>query len=163
MYLLSMAAARKNLRLATAYFVPDKLTVRALIAARRRGVRAQVIVPGSRIDVKIVRHASRARWGKLLRAGVEIYEYRPTMFHCKQMIVDDLWVSIGSANLDNLSFRVNDEANLNVMDRDFAAEQIRVFEQDLARSKPTTYEQWRRRPPGEKRIDQLATPFQGLM
>jgi len=163
MYLLSLAAARHDVRLATAYFVPDEQTVAALLGARRRGVRVRVIVPGRHIDVKPVRHASRAGWGGLLRAGVEVYEYGPTMYHCKLMIVDDLWVSVGSANLDNLSLRMNDEANLNVLDRAFAAEQTEVFERDLARCRRVTYEQWRRRPAGAKLLDQLATPFRGVM
>src|SRR4029453_18735615 len=102
-------------------FVPDKLTIQTLIEARQRGVSVQIILPGRHIDEKLVRPASRARWGDLLKAGVEIYEYKPTMYHCKQMIVDDLWVSIGSANLDHLSFRLNDEAILNVLPAGFVA------------------------------------------
>ncbi len=68
----------------------------------------------------------------MLEAGVEIYEYQPTMYHCKVMIVDDRWVSIGSSNLDNRSFRLNDEANLNVLSERFATEQTRMFDEDLA-------------------------------
>jgi len=146
MYLLSIAAAKSHVRLATAYFVPDRRTIEALLDARRRGVTVQVLLPGKHIDEKIVRSASRAMWGDLLKGGVEIYEYQPTMYHCKLMIVDDRWVSIGSANLDNRSFRLNDEANLNVLDTTFAAEQIAMFEEDLKRSKRVTYAQWKRRP-----------------
>jgi len=85
----------------------------------------------------------------LLKAGIEIYEFQPTMIHCKQLVVDDLWVSIGSANMDNRSFRLNDEANLNVMDAPFAAEQIKLFNDDLKRSRQITYELWRNRSLGE--------------
>jgi cardiolipin synthase len=159
LHLLSIAAAEKNLRLATAYFVPDKLSIRALADAAKRGVKVQIIVPGENIDVPFVRPASRARWGDLLKAGVEIHEYQPTMFHVKQMIVDDLWVSIGSANLDNLSFKLNDEANLNVMDSKFAREQIEVFEADLRKSKPITYEQWRKRPATTKFMEGFTSIF----
>jgi cardiolipin synthase len=159
MYLLSMSAARKNIRLATAYFVPDKLTIKTLLAARKRGVSVQIIVPGGKIDEKIVRRASRARWGEMLQAGIEIYEYQPTMYHCKQMIVDDQWVSIGSANLDNRSFRLNDEANLNVMNASFAQEQIKVFEEDLSKSKRITYDEWKHRPLGEQLIEGFSTLF----
>ena len=144
------------MRIGERYFVPDAQTCRALIDARRRGVSVEVIVPGPHIDEKIVRRASRHDGPELLKAGVEIYEYQPTMFHCKQLIVDDLWVSIGSSNIDNRSFRLNDEANLNVLDAPFAAEQVRIFEQD------------KRRPPGhpggageppltEKVVNQLAS------
>ena len=163
LYLLSMAAAEKNIRLGSAYFVPDDLTIRTLIDATKRGVSVQIIVPGKLIDEKVVRPASRARWGELLKAGVEIYEYQPTMYHSKQMIVDDAWVSIGSANLDNRSFRLNAEANLNVMDRDFAQEQIRVFEDDLAQCKQITYEQWQHRPANEKMFESFAAVFGWLM
>jgi len=163
MFLLSLAAARKNVRLASAYFVPDKLTTEALVDARRRGVCVQVLVPGPHIDIAVVRRASRGRWGDLLRAGVEIYEYQPTMYHCKQLIVDDLWVSIGSANVDNLSFRTNDEANLNVLDAQFAQEQARVFDEDLAKSRPITYRQWQKRPIGEKLYEGFATLFGWMM
>jgi cardiolipin synthase len=114
-------------------------------------------LPGPLIDNETVRRASRASWGPLLAAGVEIYEYQPTMFHVKLMIVDDLWVSIGSANLDNRSFKLNDEANLNVLDRKIASEQNRVFEVDLTRSKLITYEQWQARPWREKLLERMAS------
>ena len=91
-----------------------------------------------------MRKASRSRWGELLEAGVEIYEYQPTMYHVKVMIVDDLWTSVGSTNFDNRSFRLNDEANLNVLDAEFAASRSRIFEADKARSKQMTLEWWRR-------------------
>jgi cardiolipin synthase len=159
MYLLSMSAARKNIRLATAYFVPDKLTIQTLLEARTRGVSVQIIVPGGKIDEKIVRRASRARWGEMLQAGIEIHEYQPTMYHCKQMIIDDQWVSIGSANLDNRSFRLNDEANLNVLNAKFAQEQIKIFEDDLGKSNRMTYEQWKHRPIGEQLIEGFSTLF----
>jgi len=157
MYLMSITAARHNLRLATPYFVPDDRTVESLLEARRRGVKTQLIVPGSMIDVETVRRASRARWGPLLAAGVEICEFQPTMFHAKLMITDDRWVSIGSANLDNRSFKLNDEANLNVLDREFAAEQTRVFEDDLKRCKRITHERWLARPWREKLTERFAS------
>jgi cardiolipin synthase len=130
----------------TAYFVPDDQTEKFLVAAVKRGVKVEIVVPGKYIDEQEVRHASRARWGKLLRAGVKIYEYGPTMLHSKVLVVDDLWVTIGSANVDNRSFRLNDEANLNVLDGDFAREQSRIFEEDKAKSREVTYEHWRQRP-----------------
>jgi cardiolipin synthase A/B len=163
MYLLSLTAATKNIRLASSYFVPDQLTIDTLIAARRRGVQVQVIVPGKHIDVKVVRSASRARWGDLLKNGVEIFEYQPTMFHCKQLIIDDRWVSIGSANIDNRSFRNNDEANLNVLDEAFAAREVEIFENDLRSSKQITYDQWRRRPLPTKAWETFAGIFGFLM
>jgi cardiolipin synthase len=157
LFLVSLAAAGADVRMENSYFVPDAQTVQELVKARQRGVRIQLIVPGPKIDQKIVRKASRALWGDLLKAGVEIYEYQPTMIHCKLMIVDGQWVSIGSSNLDNRSFRINDEANVNVLDVDFAAEQIRVFEEDKQKARKVTYENWARRPWGEKVSEHLAS------
>jgi cardiolipin synthase len=146
MYLLSIAAARKHIALSAAYFVPDDVEVKTLVEALKRGVRVRIIVPGPHIDFSIVRRASRARWGELLEAGAELYEYQPTMFHCKVMVVDEIWTSVGSTNFDNRSFAVNDEANLNIYDREFAQSQLRIFEQDVARSRRITLEEWRNRP-----------------
>jgi cardiolipin synthase len=122
------------------------LTVKALIEARRRGASVRIITPGKLIDKQIVRQASRSRWGDLLDAGVEIYEYQPTMYHCKLMIVDGVWVSVGSCNFDNRSFRLNDEANLNAYDADLAGRLAADFDADLTHCKRFTPEAWRARP-----------------
>lgn len=150
MYLLSIAAAKSSIRLSMAYFVPDKLARETLTAALKRGVKVQIILPGKHIDSTLVRSASRSTWGEILRAGAEIYEYEPTMFHCKVLVVDDLWVSVGSTNFDSRSFRLNDEANLNIYNRDFANRQIAEFAKDLKLSRRITYEEWEQRPLREK-------------
>jgi cardiolipin synthase A/B len=144
-YLLSIAAARKSIRLAHAYFVPSDAAVEALVEARRRGVKIEVIVP-AKTDVEIVGQASRSRWGKLLEAGVEFHEYQPSLYHLKVMIVDDAWVTTGSVNFDERSFTMNDEANLNVLDPEFAARVTRVLEQDKAKSRLLTAEDFKERP-----------------
>lgn len=154
MYLLSIASAGQSILLSNSYFVPDELAIRALTAAARRGVKVKIILPGEHIDTEIVRRASRARWGELLEAGVEIFEYQHTMFHCKIMIIDGFLVSTGSTNFDNRSFRLNDEANLNIYDSGFAQEMTRVFEKDLARSRRITLDMWRERPWTEKLLEQ---------
>ena len=156
MYLLSLASAVKSVRIANAYFVPDALAVSTLVAAQRRGARVEIIVPSRHIDQKLVRRASRSLWEPLLEAGIAIYEYQPTMYHVKVVVVDEVWTSVGSTNFDNRSFRLNDEANLNVLDPDFAASQAKVFEQDKARSRRVTLEEWRRRPWRERATDRLA-------
>lgn len=148
MMLLSIACAASDVRIETAYFVPDAVTRKSLIAACKRGVKVQIIIPGPQIDEKVVRDAARGHLGELLKAGVTFYEYQPTMFHCKQIIVDDRWVSIGSSNFDNRSFRLNDEANMNIMDPAFAAGQIRVFEDDKTHSRQITLKEWNHRPFG---------------
>ena len=104
-----------------------------------------------------MRRASRARWGPLLAAGAEIYEYQPTMYHCKVMVVDELLVSVGSTNFDNRSFRLNDEANLNVYDAAFAERQIGIFEDDLARSRRISLQEWNNRPHSEKVWERAAS------
>jgi cardiolipin synthase A/B len=150
MYLLSIAAARQSIDLSMSYFVPDATAHDALLAALRRGVVVRIIVPSDKGDAAVVRAASRAQWGPLLQAGAQIYEYLPTMFHCKVLVVDGLWVSVGSTNFDNRSFRLNDEANLNIYDREFARRQIEVFNGDLEVTRRVTYEQWAARPWSEK-------------
>lgn len=153
LYLASISSAVRSVKLSMAYFVPDEVAVNTLVAAMRRGVRVQIILPGGKIDVEVVRHASRAQWGKLLAAGAEIYEYQPAMYHCKMMIVDDLWVTVGSTNFDSRSFSVNDEANLNVYDLAFARRQSEIFEADRAASRRIAYDEWLNRPWLEKLSD----------
>ncbi len=150
MYLLSIAAAAHDIRISAAYFVPDDVEIDTLKAALERGVRVQIILPGPHIDAEVVRRASRATWGELLRAGAEIHEYQPTMYHCKVMIVDEQWVSVGSTNFDTRSFSVNDEANLNVLDQGFAAAQRRIFDADLRVSRRVSLREWESRPWSEK-------------
>ena len=163
MYHLSITAATRSIDLSSAYFVPDDLTRKALTQALERGVKIRIITPGEIIDTETVRAASRGRWGPLLQAGAEIHEYQPTMYHCKVMIVDGLLVSVGSTNFDNRSFRLNDEANLNIFDRTFAARQTQVFEDDLRRSRRVTPEAWKSRPWQEKAKEVLASALEGQL
>ena len=150
MILLSIAAARKHVRIANAYFIPDDLCLQTLIEACERGVKVEIITPGPDIDAKAVRAVGKMRWGPLLKAGAYFYEYMAARFHCKYMIVDDCWSAVGSANLDNRSLRLNEEATLCVLDTGFAAKHIRVFEEDKSRSRRVTLFDWRRRPVEEK-------------
>ncbi len=156
MYLLSIASAAKSIRLQAAYFVPDDLAIQTLISARRRCVKIEIVVPGPHTDEQIVQHASRSLWNDLLDAGIEIYEYQPTMYHCKVIIVDDVWVSVGSTNFDDRSFRLNDEANLNIYDAAFAAEQAKVFEQDKSHSRLMTRAEFKNRSALGKICDETA-------
>ncbi|MEZ0336318.1 MAG: phosphatidylserine/phosphatidylglycerophosphate/cardiolipin synthase family protein [Gemmatimonadales bacterium] len=159
MYFLSLASAERSVRLANAYFVPDSLAVRTLVDARRRGATVEIIVPGRHIDQKLVRRASRALWGPLLEAGVAIYEYQPTMYHVKVAVVDEIWTSVGSTNFDSRSFRLNDEANLNVLDPRFAEGQVGMFEEDKRRARRITLEEWRHRPWRERATEWVAALF----
>ena len=155
MYLLSITAAASGSirplerRTSCRTSSPRDAMIDAL-QARRASV--QIITPGEHIDAETVRSASRARWGELLAAGAEIYEYQPTMYHCKVMIVDELLVSVGSTNFDDRSFRLNDEANLSIYDRVRApseATSLRRCDLDDARAASTLAE-WQARPLRER-------------
>jgi cardiolipin synthase len=163
MYLMAITAATKTIDLSSAYFVPDDLTIKAMVTAAQRGVKIRIITPGKFIDSDVVRIASRESWGDLLKAGIQIAEYQPTMFHVKAMVVDSLLVSVGSTNFDNRSFSLNDEANLNVMDPDFARAQSAVFEADWARAKPMTLAQWEQRSWTEKLAGEAAALMGGQL
>ena len=157
MYAMAITAAKDSIDLSSAYFVPDEFSKKALIEAAKRGVKIRIITPGEHIDTDLVRRASRSGWGELLKANIEIAEYSPTMYHCKVLIVDKLMVSVGSTNFDNRSFRLNDEANLNILDKDFALEQTQIFESDWINSNQITYEQWLNRPFQEKILEKSSS------
>ena len=163
MYLMAIAAAEHSIDLQAAYFIPDELITKALIAARHRGVRIRVVVPGKNTDSDAARFASKAGWGPLLLAGIEIYEYEPTMFHNKMLIVDGLLVSVGSTNFDLRSFRLNDEASLNVYDPAFAARMTDVFERDLKLTRRYTYQSWKKRPLKEKLTETFILPLKSQL
>ena len=157
------AAAERTIDLQAAYFVPDSLMIQALQAARHRGVRVRVIVPGKHIDSDTVRLASKAHWGELLVAGVEIHEYQPTMMHNKLLVVDGLMTSVGSTNFDIRSFRLNDEASLKVYDADLAARMTEVFEADLKPTALYTYRMWKDRPLREKLFEKFILPIKSQL
>ncbi|MGY1457277.1 MULTISPECIES: phospholipase D-like domain-containing protein [unclassified Luteimonas] len=163
MYLSAIAAADHTIDLAASYFVPDELITKALIAARQRGVKVRVVLPGEHIDSETVRLSSKASWGPLLQAGIEIHEYEPTMLHVKLLIVDGELVSLGSTNFDIRSFRLNDEASLNVYNRDFAARMTEVFEADLEHAKQYSYEMWEQRPLREKLAEKFVRPLRSQL
>jgi cardiolipin synthase A/B len=163
MFLLSIAAAAHTIDLAAAYFVPDELAIKALLAARARGVRVRILLPGKRIDSEAVRLSSKASWGELLKAGIEIHEYQPTMMHTKLLIIDGELVSVGSTNFDVRSFRLNDEASLNVYDREFAARMTEAFEKDLLSATQFSHEMWENRPLREKLVERLLYPIRSQL
>lgn len=163
MYLMAIAAAEHSIDLQAAYFVPDELMLNALKAARHRKVRVRIILPGEHTDSDSVRLASKAQWGELLLAGVEIYEYQPTMMHNKLLIVDKVMTSVGSTNFDERSFRLNDEASLNIYDPAFAARMTEVFETDLKPTVRYTYQSWQARPLKEKLFEKFVLPIKSQL
>ena len=163
MYLMALAAAEQSIDLSASYFLPDPLIIDALLAARERDVRIRVLLPGPYIDSEAVRLSTKASWGSLLRAGVEIHEYQPTMIHNKLLIIDQELVSVGSTNFDIRSFRLNDEASLNVYDHEFAARMTRVFERDLEQARRYTHEAWQKRPWTEKFTETVLLPIKSQL
>ncbi len=155
MYLMSIACAKKTIHLGNAYFVPDNLVIDALCDAAKRGVQVDIIIP-DKIDTDYALWASAARWGPLLRSGCKLYRFQGALFHCKIFVVDEHWVSVGSSNFDTRSFRLNDEMNLNILDRNFAREQVEIFNKDKERSRLVTIEEWKGRTPYQKVRDSLA-------
>lgn len=163
MYLMAITATTTSIDLAASYFVPDGLLIQALLEARKRGVHIRIMVPGEHIDSNTVRQSSRADWGPLLAAGVQMAEYQPTMLHVKLLIIDSLLVSVRSTNFDIRSFRLNDEASLNVYDRDFAAAMTTVFERDWSHGKVYDLAMWERRPLREKFTETVVAPLKSQL
>jgi cardiolipin synthase len=163
LYAVSIASATERLWISNSYFLPDAESIELLIAAARRGVDVKVIVPGKINDVPATKAAGRSGFGELLRGGVKIFEYQPTMFHPKSMVVDGLFSTIGSTNFDNRSFRLNDELNLSVYDRDFAGAMEESFQRDLQKSRPYTYEQWRDRGVVQRFTEWVLVPFRSQL
>lgn len=163
MYLMVIAATEHTLDLAAAYFVPDALISLALIAACQRGVKVRVLMPGKYTDSEAVRLASKAEWGSLLAAGVEMHEYQPTMLHNKMLIADGQLVSVGSTNFDIRSFQLNDEASLNIYDKTFAEHMTMVYENDLREAKPYTLEMWKSRSWKERLAEKFVLPIKSQL
>ncbi len=163
MYLMAIAAAEHTMDLATPYFVPDRLVTEAIVAARGRGVHVRLLLPGPHSDSDTVRLSSKGGWGSLLEAGVEIRTYQKTMLHTKILIVDQELVSVGSTNFDIRSFRLNDEANLNIYDRGFAVQMTAVFDQDFEPSLRYTHEMWKARPLREKVAEKVLLPIRSQL
>ena len=157
MFLLAMTAARRSIYITNPYFVPDEKMVETLIQARRRGVRVVLLLPGA-IDHNLVRQASRGGFGRLLKEGIEIYEYKPAMLHAKTMVIDSMWATVGSTNLDRRSFALNEELNLVIYDAGVARRLEQVFEKDLSESGVVTYKRWASRGLMSRVLEFLAVP-----
>ena len=157
MFLLAMASARRSIYITNPYFVPDEKMVETLIQARQRGVRVVLLLPGA-IDHNLVRQASRGGFGRLLKEGVEIHEYKPALLHAKTMVIDSMWSTVGSTNLDRRSFALNEELNLVIYDAGVAKRLEEVFEKDLSESTRVTYQRWANRGIVNRVLEWLAVP-----
>ena len=159
-YAISLAAAAKEIWIANSYFLPDDAAIGLLVAAVKRGVDVRVIVPSDEHnDVPATRVAGRSNFGPLLEGGVKIYEYQPTMFHLKTMVVDGIFSTVGSANFDDRSFHLNEEVNLFVYDTAFAGLMKASYQRDLSRCRPYTHAMWKARGLTKRVTEWLARPF----
>ena len=134
----------------------------ARIKARGRGVQVVLLLPGA-IDHEIVEAASRAGFGRLLDAGVEIYEYQSGLLHAKTMTIDGVWAMVGSANMDNRSLALNNEISLVAYDRDVAGRLQNIFEEDRSHAKPVDRRSWRARSVWKRFWEFLSVPIQGQL
>lgn len=149
-------SATKSIRVNTPYFLPDQSLRNAFKESARRGVKIEIIVPGSHTDQRWVRLVSRRKYRELLKEGIRIYEYRAGMTHAKVLNVDDLWVVLGTTNFDNRSFEHNDEVNVAIRDPELSARLTSDFRQDLSSCEEVTMDTWRRRPLLEKIVEPFA-------
>ena len=161
-FLLAIASARSSIFVTNPYFVLDEKMLDALLNAQRKGARVVVLVPG-KIDHNLVRQASRADFGRLLKSGIEIFEYRAALLHAKTMVIDGVWATVGSTNLDNRSFALNDELNVIFYNRALAQQFERNFEDDLAHSERVTLEAWKNRGVRERFLELVAWPIRDLL
>jgi cardiolipin synthase len=145
MYVSAFVYAENFIHLTNSYFVPDKQTVKALTNAARRGVDVKIILPGIS-DEPPVFYAGRSHYTHLLKSGVKLYEHRDAILHAKTAVIDGVWSTIGSTNMDLWSFLRNDEVNAIILGPDFAAEMEAMFQKDIAESNQIHLEQWRKRP-----------------
>jgi len=143
--LSAIGSAETSVRLTNAYFVPDPQLLAALEAAAQRGVDVTLILP-SQTDSWLVFHAGRGYYEQLLLAGVKIYERGGVILHSKTALVDGVWATVGSTNLDWRSFLHNYELNVVVLGAEFGGQVQAMFDKDLAASDAITLEQWERRP-----------------
>ena len=157
LFLLSINSARNSILITNPYFIPDPVMTEALLKAVSRGVRVAVLAPG-KIDSRLTYVASRSHYGKLLRSGVEIYEYQAALMHAKTMVVDGIWATIGSTNFDNRSFALNQELNLTVYDGGITQRLEEIFREDLKHAKKITYEEWESRSVFERIWELFAFP-----
>jgi len=146
MYVSAFTYADNFIHLTTPYFVPDEQIVKALTNAAERGVDVKIIVPGTS-DSGLVFYAGRSYYTNLLRSGVKLYERRgDAMLHAKTAVIDSIWSTVGSTNMDFMSFLRNDEVNAVILSRDFATQMEAMFEEDIRESNQVHLEEWKKRP-----------------
>lgn len=162
LYFLAIEASRKSIHIQNPYFLPDEQIRNVLIKAAQRGVDVKVMVPGHHMDIPMVRMASRREFGSLLKGGVKIFEYQPAMMHSKALVVDGIFSTIGSINLDPLSMSKNAEESVSFYDRAFSDSMEAMFQRDLKLCKEITYDAWKHRGFSARFFEILSSWFEPL-
>jgi cardiolipin synthase len=160
---VAIAAAERRISITNPYCSPTKDQVALLVAAAQRGVNVQLLLPGDNNDQPASAAAGRNSYGDLLRGGVKIYEYQPTMIHQKTLVVDSLFGVIGTSNLDARSARLNEEIDISVYDEGFGKQMEEVFDNDLKQAKPYTLKEFESRGLWERLTETVVAPFRPQM
>jgi cardiolipin synthase len=145
MYVAAITFAENSLHMTNAYFAPDSQIIKALTDAAKRGVDVKIILPGT-TDSSLVRYAGQYYYTDLLKSGAKLYRLRNALLHAKTLVIDGIWSTVGSTNMDFWSFSSNDEVNAVILSREFAAEMEKMFARDLAESDQIRLEEWKKRP-----------------
>ena len=157
LYYLAIKAARREILIQNPYLLPDEQAIAALEDAVRRGVDVRIMVPSDdATDSPVVQHASHHHFGTLLKRGVKVYEYQPTLLHQKIIVVDGLWSCVGSTNFDDRSFQLNDEISVGMIDPAIASQLRAAFVADLSHSRQRHFQEWQDRSLWHKLMDGLA-------
>jgi cardiolipin synthase len=143
--LTAIRQARHSVHLTMAYFSPGEPTLNELRNAARRGVDVTLVLPGFS-DIWLIFEAGRAHYSSLLKSGVKIYERRDALLHAKTAVIDGVWSTVGSTNMDMRSFLHNNEVNVVILGSDFGDDMEEMFRRDIASGTPVTREAWSRRP-----------------
>ena len=160
LFWLSFRAARETIYITNPYFVPDDIMCAQLIERARAGVDVRVLVPSEKIDIQLIRWASRSAYEGMLEAGMRIYEFQPAMIHQKTAVIDGKWSLVGSANLDVRSKELNQENTLGILDSGFARQVTDTFFADLAHAREIHLEEFRHRPLWQKLAERGAALFE---
>ena len=144
-YVSTIAFAKHSIHITNSYFIPDKQIMKALKDAAVRGVDVKIILPGV-TDFKLALYAQRSYYAELLQSGVKIYEHSSSLLHAKTAVIDSIWSTVGSTNMDYSSLLNNNEVNAIVLSHEFAVEMEQMFNKDLEGSKQITWEEWQKRP-----------------
>jgi cardiolipin synthase A/B len=155
LYVSAITFAENSLHLTNAYFVPDHQTVDALKDAAKRGVDVKIILAGT-TDSSLAEYAGQYFYSELLESGVRLFRRQKVLLHAKTLVIDGVWSTVGSTNMDFWSFSINDEVNAVILSREFAREMEQMFAADLAESAEIVWEEWKKRPLLSKIREQLA-------